>query len=34
VTPVKGVIFGGGVAPVLAVSVDVSRIADNEPVRA
>jgi transglutaminase-like putative cysteine protease len=34
VTPVKGVIFGGGVAPVLAVSVDVSRIADSEPLRA
>jgi len=34
VTPVKGVIFGGGVAPVLAVSVDVSRIPDSEPLRA
>jgi transglutaminase-like putative cysteine protease len=26
VTPVKGVIFGGGSAPVLSVSVDVARI--------
>lgn len=29
VTPVKGVIFGGGEAPLLSVSVDVSRIFDN-----
>jgi transglutaminase-like putative cysteine protease len=29
VTPVKGVIFGGGEAPVLSVSVDVSRIAET-----
>lgn len=29
VTPVKGVIFGGGEAPVLDVSVDVARIADS-----
>ena len=34
VTPVKGVIFGGGEAPILSVSVDVSRIADKEPARA
>lgn len=31
VTPVKGVIFGGGAAPILEVSVDVSRISQNEP---
>ena len=30
VTPIKGVIFGGGKAPVLNVSVDVSR-SDQEP---
>lgn len=29
VTPVKGVIFGGGSAPVLSVSVDVARIAQK-----
>lgn len=29
VTPVKGVIFGGGEAPILDVSVDVSRIPEN-----
>ncbi len=29
VTPVKGVIFGGGEAPLLSVSVDVSRVADS-----
>ncbi len=33
VTPVKGVIFGGGEAPILSVSVDVSRMADSEPMR-
>ena len=33
VTPVKGVIFGGGAAPILQVSVDVSRITENAPVR-
>ena len=34
VTPVKGVIFGGGTAPILEVSVDVSRLAvrDTMPV--
>ena len=31
VTPVKGVIFGGGSAPILQVSVDVSRVADAWP---
>ena len=30
VTPVKGVIFGGGTAPILEVSVDVSRIPESE----
>jgi transglutaminase-like putative cysteine protease len=34
VTPVKGVIFGGGEAPILEVSVDVSRIPENEFSRA
>jgi len=29
VTPVKGVIFGGGKGPLLSVSVDVSRISDD-----
>lgn len=29
VTPVKGVIFGGGKNPVLSVSVDVSRVVEN-----
>jgi transglutaminase-like putative cysteine protease len=29
VTPVKGVIFGGGTGPILEVSVDVARITDN-----
>lgn len=29
VTPVKGVIFGGGKNPILSVSVDVSRIVEN-----
>ncbi len=29
VTPVKGVIFGGGKSPILSISVDVSRIAVN-----
>ena len=34
VTPVKGVIFGGGESPILGVSVDVSRITENEAVGA
>jgi transglutaminase-like putative cysteine protease len=29
VTPIRGVIFGGGKSPILSVSVDVSRIAEN-----
>jgi transglutaminase-like putative cysteine protease len=29
VTPIKGVIFGGGKAPVLSVSVDVARLEEN-----
>ncbi|MEH6558820.1 MAG: transglutaminase family protein [Oceanicoccus sp.] len=29
VTPVKGVIFGGGKSPILSVSVDVSRVVEN-----
>ncbi len=32
VTPVKGVIFGGGEGPILAVSVDVSRLASSEAI--
>lgn len=30
VTPIRGVIFGGGKSPILSVSVDVSRIAENQ----